>query len=273
MESRIARLEEVAEPRKEWTLQFTLGRRPAPARWWPHSTTPLFDRRFRPWAKVTSGRSRRADRYHRTERAGKVDAAAAVARPACRMRDESAWAPAWRSGRSTRPAPNSPGPTASSTASSNGAHTVDRRRADPAREIRSARRPCGTARRRPLAGERTRRVCAAAGLRNQRAGTRRTDEPPRPARHRRQLERRWRYQGAVLLVTHDRRMLQNIRLDRSLVVDDGQVTRCERRGLKTCPRCGRIDRTTDGQFSPAATRAPGGSWGSPPGTPAAATWW
>ncbi|MFN8072141.1 MAG: ABC-F family ATP-binding cassette domain-containing protein [Mycobacterium sp.] len=32
------------------------------------------------------------------------------------------------------------------------------------------------------------------------------------------------YQGAVLLVTHDRRMLQNVRLDRSLVVDDGQVT-------------------------------------------------
>ena len=32
------------------------------------------------------------------------------------------------------------------------------------------------------------------------------------------------YQGALLLVTHDRRMLQNVRLDRSWVVDDGRVT-------------------------------------------------
>jgi ATPase subunit of ABC transporter with duplicated ATPase domains len=32
------------------------------------------------------------------------------------------------------------------------------------------------------------------------------------------------YDGALLLVTHDRRMLQNVRLDRSWVVDNGQVT-------------------------------------------------
>ena len=32
------------------------------------------------------------------------------------------------------------------------------------------------------------------------------------------------YEGALLLVTHDRRMLQNVRLDRSWIVDDGQVT-------------------------------------------------
>ncbi len=32
------------------------------------------------------------------------------------------------------------------------------------------------------------------------------------------------YDGALLLVTHDRRMLQNIRLDRSWLVDDGHVT-------------------------------------------------
>jgi ATPase subunit of ABC transporter with duplicated ATPase domains len=31
------------------------------------------------------------------------------------------------------------------------------------------------------------------------------------------------YDGALLLVTHDRRMLQNVRLDRSWVVDDGRV--------------------------------------------------
>ena len=32
------------------------------------------------------------------------------------------------------------------------------------------------------------------------------------------------YDGALLLVTHDRRMLQNVRLDRSWLVDDGRVT-------------------------------------------------
>jgi ATPase subunit of ABC transporter with duplicated ATPase domains len=32
------------------------------------------------------------------------------------------------------------------------------------------------------------------------------------------------YDGALLLVTHDRRMLQNVRLDRSWLVDGGRVT-------------------------------------------------
>ena len=31
------------------------------------------------------------------------------------------------------------------------------------------------------------------------------------------------YDGALLLVTHDRRMLQNVRLDRSWLVDNGRV--------------------------------------------------
>lgn len=40
-----------------------------------------------------------------------------------------------------------------------------------------------------------------------------------------QLERALEtYDGALLLVTHDRRMLQNVRLDRSWVVDNGHVT-------------------------------------------------
>ena len=32
------------------------------------------------------------------------------------------------------------------------------------------------------------------------------------------------YDGALLLVTHDRRMLENVRLDRTWVVDGGRVT-------------------------------------------------
>lgn len=32
------------------------------------------------------------------------------------------------------------------------------------------------------------------------------------------------YDGALLLVTHDRRMLQNVRLDRTWLVDDGRVS-------------------------------------------------
>lgn len=35
------------------------------------------------------------------------------------------------------------------------------------------------------------------------------------------------YEGALLLVTHDRRMLENVRLDRSWLVDDGRVTELE----------------------------------------------
>jgi ATPase subunit of ABC transporter with duplicated ATPase domains len=31
------------------------------------------------------------------------------------------------------------------------------------------------------------------------------------------------YDGALLLVTHDRRMLQNVRLDRTWLVSDGRV--------------------------------------------------
>jgi ATPase subunit of ABC transporter with duplicated ATPase domains len=39
-----------------------------------------------------------------------------------------------------------------------------------------------------------------------------------------QLERALEtYDGALLLVTHDRRMLQNVRLDRTWLVDDGRV--------------------------------------------------
>jgi ATPase subunit of ABC transporter with duplicated ATPase domains len=32
------------------------------------------------------------------------------------------------------------------------------------------------------------------------------------------------YDGALLLVTHDRRMLQNVRLDRTWFIDEGRVT-------------------------------------------------
>lgn len=34
------------------------------------------------------------------------------------------------------------------------------------------------------------------------------------------------YDGALLLVTHDRRMLQNVRLDRSWLVRGGRITSC-----------------------------------------------
>ncbi len=56
---------------------------------------------------------------------------------------------------------------------------------DAAGEVRARRRPCGTAGRRTLTGRAdTGGAGAAAGARHQRAGTRRTDEPPRSPRHR-----------------------------------------------------------------------------------------
>ena len=82
MESRIARLEEVVEPRKEWTPRVhhrsraavELGRRDT-------RQCRCATRRLRPRPGVAAGRRRRADRHHRSQRGGKVDVAAAAARP------------------------------------------------------------------------------------------------------------------------------------------------------------------------------------------------
>ena len=74
MESRIARLEEVDEPRKEWKLEFTIGAAPRSS-----SVVATLDNavvrqgEFVLGPGVAAGRCRRADRHHRTQRRRKVD--------------------------------------------------------------------------------------------------------------------------------------------------------------------------------------------------------
>ena len=69
------------------------------------------------------------------------------------------------------------------------------------------------------------RARAAAGPRREPAGPRRADQPPRPARHRATRVGRWPTTRArLLLVTHDRRMLDAVPTNRHINVDHGQVT-------------------------------------------------
>ncbi len=83
MESRIARLDEVEEPRKEWQLEFTdrrraaveLGRLDAQRRGVPAG-------RLHARTGVAAGQRGGADRHHRSERRRQVDAAARAARAA-----------------------------------------------------------------------------------------------------------------------------------------------------------------------------------------------
>ena len=83
MESRIARLEEVEEPRKEWALRFTIGSAPRSS-----SVVATLDEATASLGRFTFGpaslqvSARRPDRRHRPQRRRQDDAAAAAARPA-----------------------------------------------------------------------------------------------------------------------------------------------------------------------------------------------
>ena len=80
MESRIARLDVVEEPRKEWQLQFSIGQAPALQLRGGHPA-----RRRRPPGQLHPGtgepaaQRRRADRHHRAQRRRQVHAAPAAA--------------------------------------------------------------------------------------------------------------------------------------------------------------------------------------------------
>lgn len=101
---------------------------------------------------------------------------------------------------------------------------ADGRGANAAGEVRAARRSRRPRARRALAGERTRAGLALLQARGTNVLV--LDEPTNhldlPAIE--QLEQALEaYDGALLLVTHDRRMLQNVRLDRFWTVDNGRV--------------------------------------------------
>ncbi len=87
MESRIARLEEVEEPRKEWQLEFTIGSAPRSSSVVSTLSSAVFTTRVvHPRARVAAGQRGRADRHHRAERRRQVDAAAGPARHAVARR-------------------------------------------------------------------------------------------------------------------------------------------------------------------------------------------
>ncbi len=146
MESRIARLEEVAEPRKEWALEFTIGAAPA-VEFGGRDTgrSRCAPGRLRPGPGIGTGRGRRTDRHHRPQRCREIDAAAAAARSPATRRGPG------EPGRQCRGRRNRSGPSgfhrtgqACRALRTAGAVLADRRCPHPAGQIRPARRPRGT---------------------------------------------------------------------------------------------------------------------------------
>ena len=227
MESRIARLEEVAEPRKEWTLAFTIGTAPRSS----SVVATLDEAVVRQGDFVLGPVSVQVDAGERIGITGPNGAGKSTLLRLLlgrRQPDE---------GRSSMGANVAVG-------------EIDQARADftgPGRLVERFERRVpswATADVRTLLakfglradhverevdelspGERTRAGLALL----QACGTNVLvlDEPtnhldlPAIAQLEQALES---YDGALLLVTHDRRMLQNVRLDRSWLVDDGLVT-------------------------------------------------
>ena len=106
-----------------------------------------------------------------------------------------------------------------------GARLADGRRTHPAGQVRPRRRPRRPARASLSPGERTRAALALLQARGVNLLV--LDEPTNhldlPAIE--QLEEALdSFDGTVLLVTHDRRMLETVRLTRRWHVEDGRVT-------------------------------------------------
>ena len=80
MESRIARLDEVEEPRKEWQLQFSIGAAPRSSSVVATlNEAAVRPRRLHARPGLAAGQRRRADRHHRSQRRRQVHPAAAAA--------------------------------------------------------------------------------------------------------------------------------------------------------------------------------------------------
>ena len=230
MESRIARLDEVEEPRKEWQLEFTIGR-----------GTALELGRLD--AQRSRGRGRATSRSAPCRcRWTPASASASPARTA-RASRRCSRAPARPARRPTRAA-SSLGAIVRDRRDRPGAHPAHRRRR---RSRRRSRRSCprytaGEVRTllakfglkadhvlRPVdalsPGERTRAGLALLQARGVNVLV--LDEPTNhlDLAAIEQLEQALEsYEGTLLLVTHDRRMLENVRLDRRWHVEAGRVT-------------------------------------------------
>ena len=108
MESRIARLDEVEEPRKEWVLQFDIAAAPRSSgvvATLNEATCRLGDFRLGPVTRA--GRRGRPDRHHRTQRRRQDHAAAPAPRPD-RSRHGLGVARRVRGRRRDRPGPHRP---------------------------------------------------------------------------------------------------------------------------------------------------------------------
>ncbi|BBZ63551.1 ABC-F family ATP-binding cassette domain-containing protein [Mycolicibacterium monacense] len=226
MESRIARLEEVAEPRKEWTLQFTIGAAPrsssvvasldnAVVRQGDHVLGPVSlqvdaGERIGITGPNGAGKSTllRLLLGHRTPDEGRASLGANVAVGEIDQARADFTGPARLIDRFEEKVP---------TWSTADARTLLAKfglRADHVERPVDDLSP----------GERTRAGLALLQARGTNVLV--LDEPTNhldlPAIE--QLEQALEtYDGALLLVTHDRRMLQNVRLDRTWRVDNGRV--------------------------------------------------
>ena len=227
MESRIARLDEVEEPRKEWVLQFDIAAAPRSSgvvATLNEATRRLGD--FAARTRLRAGRRGRPDRHHRPQRSRQDHAPApAPRRDRPRHRVPRRSAPPSRSGSSTRPAPGSTTPCRSATPSRPLVPEMTQA------EVRTLLAKFGlkadqvtSAVGRLSPGERTRAAMALLQARGVNLLV--LDEPTNhldlPAIE--QLEQALAsYDGALLLVSHDRRLLENVRLDQRWEVDGGRV--------------------------------------------------
>jgi ATPase subunit of ABC transporter with duplicated ATPase domains len=227
MESRIARLEEVVEPRKEWTLEFTIGAAPRSSA----VVATLANAVVRQGEFILGPVSLQVDAGERIGITGPNGAGKSTLLRLLLGRQEP------DEGRASLGANVAIGEIDQARADFTGAgRLIDRfeQRVPtwPTADVRTLLAKFGLRAdhvERPVddlsPGERTRAGLALL----QALGTNVLvlDEPTNhldlPAIE--QLEKALEsYDGALLLVTHDRRMLQNVRLDRSWLVDGGRVT-------------------------------------------------
>jgi len=226
MESRIARLEEVAEPRKEWTLEFTIGAAPRSS----SIVATLANAVVRQGDFVLGPVSVQVDAGERIGITGPNGAGKSTLLRLLLGRQEP------DEGRASLGANVAIGEIDQARAEFTGpGRLIDRFEARvptwPTADVRTLLAKFGLradhverAVDQLSPGERTR-----AGLALLQACGTNVLVLDEPTNHLdlaaiEQLEQALEtYDGALLLVTHDRRMLQNVRLDRSWVVDNGRV--------------------------------------------------
>jgi len=227
MESRIARLEEVEEPRKEWTLQFTIGAAPRSS----SVVATLDDAVVRQGDFVLGPVSLQVDAGERIGITGPNGAGKSTLLRLLLGRQQP------DEGRASLGANVAIGEIDQARADFTGdSRLVDRFEqfvpSWPTADVRTLLAKFGLRADRVertvdelSPGERTRAGLALLQARGTNVLV--LDEPTNhldlPAIE--QLEQALEtYDGALLLVTHDRRMLQNVRLDRSWLVEGGRVT-------------------------------------------------